>query len=107
MSTNPLDRHGSLYGLAQAAADNDAVAEERGLEGALRDLGMSVEDVRYVAEQRALRAVLAFGGRANELGSPELKAVALTEEERKQMDVLTVSNMDAIALGVRYGRRRP
>jgi hypothetical protein len=108
MNTNPLDRHGSLYGLAQAASDGDDIAEERGVEAAVRDLGLSFEDTRYVAEQRALRAVLIFGGRADELQMNEgdFRAVELTERERDQMKLLTAAYLDGIALGVRFGQRR-
>jgi hypothetical protein len=107
---NPLDRHGSLYALAQAGADGDAVTEERGLEGAVTDLGISLEDLRYVAEQRALRAVLASAGRQDELkrltSDRSFASVKLTPEEQKQMALFTATYLDGIALGVRYQQRR-
>jgi hypothetical protein len=108
-NVNPLDRHGSLYGLAQAARDGDDIAEESGIEAAVSDLGLSFEDTRYVAEQRALRAVLIFGGRADELqtlNEGDFRAVELTERERDQMKLLTAAYLDGICLGVRYGQRR-
>lgn len=106
MSTN---HHGTLYALAQAASDGDAVADERGLEAALTDLGLSLEDTLYVAEQRALRAVLIAGGRTEELRSfsrTEPSAVQLSEEEQSQIKLLQSVYLDGIALGVRYQQRR-
>jgi hypothetical protein len=101
-----------LQRLARAAADNDAVTEERGLEAAVAQLGLDVEDVVHVAEQRALRAVMLESGRAAELalahanGSQRPQGFALSEAEQIRMWHYAAMYADGIAIGVRFGRTR-
>lgn len=90
--------HEHLRALAQAAADNDAVAEERGLEAALTDLGLDAPDVMSIAEQRAMRLVLTRAGKPLP-GSAEF--VPLTRDEMADVVTLTVCCMDGIAIGWR------
>ena len=100
-------RHEHLHHLAQAASDNDSMAEEIGLEGAVARVGLNVEDVRQVAEQRALRAVMVESGRLPELqrahrqASNRPQGFALSRMERHKLAIYTAMYMDAITLGWR------
>lgn len=101
------ERHPSLYALAEAAADNDALAEEHGVERVVSDLGLNLDDLVYIAEQRALRAVLMRSGRLDELPrSNNPKDVALNEGERAEMAALIPVYLDGITLGARWAQRR-
>jgi hypothetical protein len=101
----------SLYGLIQASADSDALAEEIGLIPAIEQIGLSFEDVKYVAEQRALRALYVSTGREDQLrewanGTEDFPAVDLDPEERNQVKLLTACYLDGITLGARWAQRR-
>jgi hypothetical protein len=92
--------HEHLHRLATAASENDRIAAEGGLEPALDALGLSIEDVRYVAEQRALRAVLAHTGRAGEIPrEPEM--IRLGVSDKLMLQVFTPLYIDGIAIGWR------
>lgn len=99
--------HEHLHPLAQAAADNDSMAEEGGIPMALTRIGLSVEDVMYVAEQRALRAVMVESGRLPELqrahreGSVRPQGFKLSNLERHRMVLYQAMYADAIAIGWR------
>lgn len=106
-----MSRHASLQRLARAAADNDAVAEERGVPAALAELELEAADVQHVAEQRALRAVvLERPNGARELaavhasGATRPQGFALTQDERRRLTLYAAIYMDGIALGVRAER---
>jgi hypothetical protein len=90
--------HEQLHLLSQAAADNDAVAEEQGIEAALRSLGLTPEDVKEVAEQRALRLVRLLSG-----GGPVREAdfISLSPMQREFLAQYTALYMDGIAIGWR------
>lgn len=99
--------HEHLHHLAQAAADNDAMAEEGGIPMALQRLGLNVEDVMHVAEQRALRAVMVESGRlpelqrAHRMGSVRPQGFKLSRLEQHKMTIYTAMSADAIAIGWR------
>lgn len=99
--------HEHLHHLAQAAADNDSMAEEGGIQMALTRLGLNVEDVFYVAEQRALRAVMVESGRLPELqrahrsGSVRPQGFAMSAMEKRKMMLYQAMYADAIAIGWR------
>lgn len=105
-----MSSHPNVSALDRAAADNDALAEEYGIERVVGDLGINLPDLRYIAEQRALRAVLVRHGRIadlkryNEARHP--KGVLLTDEERAEIDALIPVYMDGITLGARWAQRR-
>jgi hypothetical protein len=105
--------HDSLQRLARAGADNDAIAEERGLEAAIGELELDAEDVKHVAEQRALRAVMVESGRAGELaiahahGSNRAQGFSLSTAEKARLVFYTAVYMDGIALGLRAERIAP
>lgn len=87
-----------------AGAANDHDSERLGGAGAvLVSLGINVEDMSYVAEQRALRAVLVSSGRLNELGQLLRGPVTieLSEAEQIWLTILTGAYMDGITLGYR------
>lgn len=99
--------HEHLHHLAQAAGDNDSLAEEGGIHMALTRLDLDVEDVGYVAEQRALRAVMAESGRIPELqrahrsGSARPQSFALSAMEKRKLVLYAAMYMDGIAIGWR------
>jgi hypothetical protein len=107
---NPLSRHGTLYALAQAARDSDAIAEERGVVAAVEDVGLSYDDLKYVAEQRALRATLIHFDRLDELkainDAQEFAAVELDAAEKAFLTLATAAYLDGITLGARWAQRR-
>ena len=83
------------------------MAEEIGVAGALARIGLNVEDVMHLAEQRALRAVMVESGRVAEMqaahahGSQRPQGFSLSAAEKeRQMFYMTIY-VDAIALGWR------
>lgn len=104
--------------LLRAARENDALAESRGTEGACRDLGIDIDILNHIAEQRALRARLIQTGRIDEVrhapsawsldGSTRERLASgdpwypkLTAEDHEAIALLTALYFDAIALGWR------
>lgn len=90
--------HQHLHALARAAADNDAVSEERGPTAALSDVGLDIEDVMAVSEQRAIRAYLQMQGRPIPQSA---EFVALSQLDKLSVMHLTALVMDGIAIGWR------
>jgi hypothetical protein len=86
--------------LAQAAREVNDYAEKHGLEATCEHYDLKQEDVQYMAEQRALRALYARYG--INLNSPA-KAVLfnLTPEQAMQHINLTAAYMDALVIGWR------
>jgi hypothetical protein len=86
--------------LTRAARENNAAAEVDGTEAVLDAIGIlddaSVEQIYYLAEQRALRALAARYGEINPTGQ-----VALTPEENALMPMLIGAYLDGIAIGWR------
>lgn len=96
------------YTLAQAAYDNDDIADRDGYQAAISDLALSEDDLQYVAQQRALRAVLVQSGRADELREihalGELATVDLSTDEQERLKALIPVYLDGICIGVRYAQ---
>lgn len=104
--------------LIRAARENDALADNRGLEATCAEIGMDLAVLQHIAEQRALRARLLETGRINELrgppsamtldGSTRQRLVdqdpwypKLSAEDHKAIALLTSVYSDAIAIGWR------
>lgn len=89
--------------LAEAARYNDAASEEHGFQEAVKQLGLDLEAVAYVAHQRALRAVL-FLTRGPEAmqqyaGKPLPTVIPLSELERQHTEQLRAVLLDGICVG--------
>lgn len=91
--------------LLLAARYNDAEAEEHGFETVLQRIGLDFEALHHIAEQRALRAVLATSGKMGMLrrvAAGEVIPVAeMNQRERETIAMYTGMYIDAIALGWR------
>jgi hypothetical protein len=103
--------------LLKAARENDAITDSRGFEGALREMDLDFEELKYVAEQRALRVRLLQTGRIDEVprasamtldGSTRQRLLnqdpyypKLSAEDNEAIQMLTGLYIDAIALGWR------
>jgi hypothetical protein len=91
--------------LALAARYNDAKAESGGLEDVFADLDLEIDDVMYLAKQRAIRVVATLSDR------PKLKEAVLgwktemtpvpplTEMEKALYDAALYSSLDGIMIG--------
>lgn len=85
--------------LAQAAREVNDYAEKHGLEETCEHYGLKVGDVKYIAEQRALRAIYAFRGINLNLQEPAL--LLLSPNEQMLALKLTAAYMDALVIGWR------
>lgn len=90
--------------LTVAARYTDAAAEEIGLEKAVEAMGLKVEDVFYIAEQRAIRCVAIFSDRPEMkrlLGNTNkpMRVPPLSREESIVFNVAKVAYLDAIVIG--------
>ena len=89
--------------LAKAARMNDdaARAAKSDIEKVVESLGMDLEALKYVAEQRALRAVLIQGERELPPFWTEKINVHLEPYEVTLLGIYTAFYLDAIAIGWR------
>lgn len=89
--------------LAEATRYNDAETEDHGIEHVAANAGLEFSFLYYVAEQRALRAVLAKYGRANEFPhrTDEGTAILLTPDQREEVENLAPFYLDGIMIGWR------
>jgi hypothetical protein len=69
------------------------------LEETCEHYGFKIEDVKYIAEQRALRAIYAFRGVNLNMKEPQI--VGLTRAEIPTYIQLTAAYMDALVIGWR------
>lgn len=91
--------------LAAAASRNDEIAETQGLEAALMDLGLDRDGAIYVAEQRALRAVVVQTRGVEGLEAMQANgSIQLTTPEKAMQTYYTSMYLDGIALGYRARR---
>jgi hypothetical protein len=90
----------SLERWQEAARYTDAEAEEGGIEHVAANLGIEIETLTHVAEQRALRVILMEKGRLNY--PPH--AVRLTRDETARLALLTAMYMDGLTIGWRAHR---
>jgi hypothetical protein len=85
--------------LAVAAREVNDRADERGLVATVRSYGLEAADLRYMAEQRALRALFASYGRNLQL--KHSTTFQLSESEERLMKTLTSCYMDGLLIGFR------
>lgn len=83
--------------LAIAARELNNYAEEHGLEAACEFAGLKIEDVKYMAEQRALRAIWAYKG--INLKGTEPVALLLSSDEKVLFRQLVPAYMDGLVTG--------
>jgi hypothetical protein len=85
--------------LARAARETNDRADQRGLIPTIRSYGLEAADLRYMAEQRALRALFASYGRNLQLKHPT--TFQLSPSEERLMQTLVSAYMDGILIGWR------
>jgi hypothetical protein len=90
--------------LAKAAREVNAYADEHTTEETCQHYDLRAEDVAYVAEQRALRALYAAKG--INLGLTQPAIINLSVEDRLQMIPLIAAYMDALVIGWRANQFR-
>lgn len=79
----------------------DAEAEDHELQDVVAKRGLSLEEIEYAAEQRAVRVVLMQNNRVNEISPTEPTPVTLNEKEKTLLDALVPVYVDAMLLGWR------
>jgi hypothetical protein len=89
----------AFHPLAKAARETNTYAEQHGLEATCEHYDLKVEDVQYIAEQRALRALYAQYG--INLNSPKAMMLNLTTKQIKQHITLMAAYMDGLVIGWR------
>jgi hypothetical protein len=87
--------------LAAAASRNDEIAETQGLSATVGELGLEMDGLVYVAEQRALRAVIIQTRGLEGLEAMQASGVALTPQEKVTQMHYASMYLDGIALGYR------
>jgi len=108
--TNP-DRIDPEHPLAKAARDVNDRTEAKGLDGMVADLGLgvSVAQLAYLAEQRALRAFSARYLGYNMGHHPDndeqiAKCLVQTDQWKRLSSLITAAYMDGMAIGWRGGQ---
>jgi hypothetical protein len=95
--------------LAQAARWNDAMTEEQGLPAACEHLGVDLDTLMHLAEQRAMRLHMIQTGRFAELQAlartNEPKAVRLSRADRLAITTLMPAYLDGILIGHRAAQQ--
>ena len=84
--------------LAGAARYMDELADEKGLLQALQAVDMDMDSIIYVAQQRALRMVLALRG--EKVHSTRQVKVNLSVIEQEIEKHLTLASLDGICIGL-------
>jgi hypothetical protein len=95
----PIRPDMASHPLARAAREVNAYAETHDLEATCEHYGLKLEDVMYIAEQRALRALYSQYG--INLNAPSPMILKLTPEQAKQHLTLTTAYMDSLVIGWR------
>ena len=85
--------------LTRAAREVNDYSGKYGIHETCEHYDLTVEDVRYLAEQRAMRAIYAFRG--VDLMLKEVTVLAFSHEEIGLMNKLTAAYMDGIMIGWR------
>jgi hypothetical protein len=105
--TNP-DRMPPDHPLAKAARETNDYTEAHGLKATVDWLGLgaTVDQLRYLAEQRALRAAAAHYLGYNMGHKPQqdeqvCQMLIMTDQWKKAATLLTAAYMDGIAIGYR------
>lgn len=94
------------FSLRNACREIDDLADVgKPIQDIITDMGLDFEELRHVAEQRAMRCVLVLRGRGKELrdvdDSGELTAIAFDPTEQASVDLFTSVAMDTLAIGWR------
>jgi hypothetical protein len=87
--------------LAVAAREVNNYAETHGLKETCERFGQKLEDVHYIAEQRALRCVVAASRGLNISGVSRPVMVKMTDDEHKLFLTLTMAYVDGLMIGWR------
>lgn len=96
--------------MARAAFDNDSQAAEVPFEEIVSKLGVNVEDLRGIANQRALRAVIQMRSTeeaerlVRQAYSGTFSVEKLTEEEQELLNMYAAIWIDGMMMGVRAQR---
>jgi hypothetical protein len=92
---------------AEAARYADAGAMEHGFAEYLELIGVDMEGLLYVAEQRGLRAaMLADGQDPSRLSRTEQTEVRLSRQARQLMPLLQAAVIDGIAVGLAAAKKK-
>lgn len=89
----------AMHPLAQSAREVNAYSEKHGLKETCEHYDLRMADVRYMAEQRALRALYAFKGVNLNMTEPAI--FALSPDEMPVYIQLTAAYMDGLVIGWR------
>jgi hypothetical protein len=81
--------------LGLAARYNDAECEEKGFPAVFVTLGLEMQDVLYISEQRALRVL------TGEMDTTKPIPVRLSEKQQREMVTLQSCVLDGIVIGWR------
>lgn len=85
--------------MAISARETNSYAEKHGIEETCEHYNLNVEDVRYMAEQRALRVIYARRGINLNMKTHEI--LSLTLEEANLQLSLMMAYMDGLVIGWR------
>jgi hypothetical protein len=89
--------------IAETIRYNDAASEEHGLETFLRQRGVDIDGLAYVARQRGLRGIMALRGENPNVQVPT--RVRHTEAETKVLAMIAAGVMDGFMAGLALGRK--
>jgi hypothetical protein len=93
--------------LAESARYQDALSEEHEFEDYCKLIGVDVEGLQYIANQRALRVAMMIDGiDPRTMSRTEKTPINLSPEAQRLMSHLTALSMDGIAIGLDAGRKR-
>src|SRR3954451_20411128 len=88
--------------LGIAARYNDAEAEEHGFADFVQSQGLTVADVMYLAEQRAIRVLYVATGRDMSIfGGREPRAIELSGDDRLKVIAFQSAELDGMLIGWR------
>lgn len=101
MPERPPNAPAPDHSLLMAARYNDAETEDHTLSEALAHHELKIEEVEYVAEQRALRIVLMQRPGGFQFDPTQPVPVELSDAEQNMLDALVPLYIDGIFLGWR------
>lgn len=91
----------TLDDFARAARDNNKLAESAGIVGMLGDLGITLKDATYIAQQRALRSYYVTIGKPHLALENKMHVIDIPLEHHKLFAALFGAFMDGLVTGVR------
>lgn len=96
--------------MAEAARNNDALAEERGVVDTVERLGIDYQDAVRIAEQRGLRMALIVTGETERLRQATRANVPtpmpLSTQQRRLADWFKLVYLDGLTGGVRVQQEK-